>query len=164
MRAHPSAGLPFCGGPLHSADYERKPRGGPADLAEAFEVRLSLCCGRAGCRRRVLPPSVRFWGRRVYWAPVVLLVTALRTAQNPSITLERLKGLCGVWRSTVKRWQRYFRDIFPQSIGYRRLRGHMIEPISPERLPAALLARFSLTGGSGQAALIACLQMLARGP
>jgi hypothetical protein len=51
----------------------------------------------------VLPPSVLFWGRRVYWAPVMLLVTALRQGRNPDATLEKLKSFCGVWRSTIKR-------------------------------------------------------------
>jgi hypothetical protein len=71
----------------------------------------------------MLPPSVRFWARRVYWAPVVLLVSALRQGQNPDITLTRLKGLCGVWRTTVKRWQRYFKELFARSVNYRRLSG-----------------------------------------
>jgi hypothetical protein len=46
-------GCPTVGGPLHDAHYLRKPRGGPPDLCEALEVRFSLCCGRAGCRRDV---------------------------------------------------------------------------------------------------------------
>ena len=83
--------MPFCGGPLHYANYPRKPRGGPPDLDEVFEIRYSLCCGREGCRRRLLPPSVRFWGRRVYWAPVVLIITALRQGRNPDHTLEQLR-------------------------------------------------------------------------
>ena len=90
--------MPFCGSPLHDAHYQRKPRGGPHDLQEAFEVRFSLCCGRPGCRRRVLPPSVRFWDRRVYWAPVLLLVSALRQGQKPAVTMEHLKAFCHVWR------------------------------------------------------------------
>lgn len=60
---------PFAGGPLHYANYPRKPRGGHPDLPEAFQVRFSLCCSRPECRRRVLPPSVRFYERKVYWAP-----------------------------------------------------------------------------------------------
>ena len=156
--------MPFCGGPLHSAHYLRKPRGRPPELAEAFEFRFSLCCGQPGCRRRVLPPSVRFWGRRVYWAPVLLLVSALRQGRNPVFTLERLKGLCGVWRSTVNRWQRYFRDLFAQSIRYRRLSGHLISQIASDQLPAALLARFCQTCADPQTALVTCLQTLARGP
>ena len=156
--------MPFCGGPLNCAHYQRKPRGGPPDLAEAFEVRFSLCCGRSGCRRRVLPPSVRFWGRRVYWAPVLLLVSALRQRKNPVITLEHLKGLCGVWRSTVKRWQRYFRNIFAQSIGYRRLSGHLMPPIASGQLPGALLERFYTACDDPETALLTCLQALALGP
>ena len=64
--------MPYCEGPLHDANSWRKPRGGPPNLEKLFELRYSLCCGREGCRRRVMPPSVRFWGRRVYWAPVIL--------------------------------------------------------------------------------------------
>jgi hypothetical protein len=163
-RAYTSPALPFCGGPLHCAHYPRKPRGGPPDLEEAFEVRFSLCCGRPGCRRRVLPPSVRFWGRRVYWAPVLLLVSALRQGRNPTVTLEHLKALFRVWRSTIKRWQRYFRDIFAQSIEYRRLAGHLMPPIAPNQLPKALLERFYLSCAEPETALVTCLQTLALGP
>jgi hypothetical protein len=39
-------GCPWCGGPLHQANYHRKPRGGLLCLAgEAFSIRHSLCCG-----------------------------------------------------------------------------------------------------------------------
>lgn len=164
MRTDPCQRLPFCGGPLHCAHYQRKPRGGPPDLDEAFEIRFSLCCGREGCRRRILPPSVRFWQRRVYWAPVVLLVSALRQGQNPDITLERLKGLCGVWRSTVKRWQRYFLKLFPQTINYRRLSGHLMPPIGTDQLPRDLLSRFCQTFCDPVIALVKCLKTLALGP
>ena len=154
---------PFCGGPLHNAYYPRKPRGGPRELEEAFEVQFSLCCGRPGCRRRVLPPSVRFWDRRVYWAPVILLVSALRQGQNPVITLERLKALCGVWRSTIKRWEHYFRELFTQSIRYRRLSGRLLPPIDSD-LPSALLSRFDPAHCGPEAALANCLRALALGP
>jgi hypothetical protein len=164
MRAEPSAQMPYCGGPLHSAHYQRKPRGGPPDLCQAYEMRFSLCCGRAGCRRRILPPSVRFWARRVYWAPVILLVSALRQGQNPDITLERLKGLCGVWRSTVRRWQRYFLKLFPHTMNYRRLTGHLMPPISTDSLPGDLLIRFDHSFGNPETALIQCLRTLALGP
>ena len=155
--------MPFCGGPLHNAHYLRKPRGGPPDLEEAFEIRFSLCCRQPGCRRRVLPPSVRFWGRKVYWAPVVLLVSALRQGK-PVYTLEQLKALCGVWRSTVNRWQKYFRHVFAQSIGYRHLLGYMMPKARPGPLPAALLARFMQTISDPRTALVACLRALAMGP
>jgi hypothetical protein len=164
VRADPRLRLPYCGGPLHNAHYRRKPRGGPPDLYEAYEVRFSLCCGAPGCRRRILPPSVRFWHRRVYWAPVVLLVSALRQGKNPDITLERLKGLCGVWRSTVKRWLRYFKELFAHSVNYRRLSGHLMPPIGAEQLPRDLLSRFFKTYGDPVITLFQCLKILALGP
>jgi LPS sulfotransferase NodH len=111
----------------------------------------------------VLPPSVRFWGRKVYWAPVVLLVSALRQG-NPVYTFERLKALFGIWRSTVNRWQKYFRDIFAQTIGYRRLLGHLSPMPAAGPLPAALLARFTQAVADPKAALITCLTTLALGP
>ena len=107
---------------------------------------------------------MRFWGRRVYWAPVFLLVTALRQGRNPAVTLQRLKGLCGVWRCTIKRWLRYFQELFAQSPSYRRLSGHLVPPISPQQLPAALLLRFYRACGDARAALINCLKALALGP
>ncbi len=74
-------GCPYCGGPLHVANYERKPRGGSfAEAGEVFTLRHSLCCGRRGCRRRVLPPSLRFLGRRVYLEFAVLMASAFLQA------------------------------------------------------------------------------------
>ncbi len=59
-------GCPRCGGRLHRGDYARKPRGGLIALeAEGEARRISLCCDREGCRKRALPPSVRFLGRKV---------------------------------------------------------------------------------------------------
>jgi len=54
-----------CGGRLHSANYPRKPRGTPVQLPEHECLRLSFCCDRDGCRKRVTPPSVRFLGPKV---------------------------------------------------------------------------------------------------
>ena len=78
------------------------------------------------------------------------------------ITLERLKALCGVCRLTVKRWEHYFRELFTESIRYRRLSGRLLPPIDPEQLPSALLSRFAPDGSD--AALANCLRALALGP
>jgi len=136
----------------------------PPDLDEAFEVRLSLCCGRPGCRRRVLPPSVLFWGRRVYPAPVVLLVSALRQGRGAVPTMARLKALFGMWPSTLVRWRRYFQDLFVQSLPWRRLSGQLLPPLCPQQLPAGLIERFDHGRGQPELALAACLQALAPGP
>jgi len=95
-----AAGCRFCGGPLHRGDYDRKPRGGAvAVAAEAFTRRFSLCCGREGCRRRAMPPSVRFLGRRVAWGEMrssssdssarTVAEDAVARAQRISSTIER---------------------------------------------------------------------------
>lgn len=148
---------------MHFANYERKPRGGPPELQEAFAVRFSLCCGSEGCRRRTMPPSVRFWGRRVYWAPVVLLAIALRQGKNPAVTLERLKGLCRVWRSTVNRWRDYFLKIFPKEWNNHPLSGRIMLQAS-DWLLRDLLVGFSDRASTPEAALASCLQGLLHGP
>ena len=111
-----------------------------------------------------MPPSVRFWDRRVYWAPVILLVSALRQKCSPKTTFKKLKAFLGVWRTTVKSWQHYFQKHFPQSIQYRRLLGQLIPPIDTHQLPGALLDRFLKTFVKPEAALAGCLRTLAHGP
>ena len=99
-----AGGCRHCGGPLHQGNYERKPRGGQlAEAGEAFTLRHSLCCGREGCRKRALPPSLRFLGRRVYLEGVVLLASVRAMALN---TLRQAREATGVpfsapwWRSS----------------------------------------------------------------
>jgi len=46
--------------------YPRKPRGIPFVPEESYEYRLRFCCAEDGCRRRITPPSVRFFGRKVF--------------------------------------------------------------------------------------------------
>jgi hypothetical protein len=111
-----------------------------------------------------MPPSVRFWGRKVYWAPVVLLAAALRQNRPALVTLQRLKSLFGPWRSTVRRWQRYFLELFPNCTGYRRLSGRLMPPIANQCLPAALLARFCQNHNDPQSAIVSCLRALVHGP
>ena len=69
-----------CGGRLHAANYLRKPRGTVEQLPPPLCLRLSFCCDRDGCRKRVTPPSVRFLGRKVYLGAVVILISSLRQA------------------------------------------------------------------------------------
>ena len=93
----------------------------------------------------------------------MLLVSALRQWQ-PVVTLEWLKSRYGVWRSTINRWQQYFREIFPQSIDYRRLTGRLIPKMESNQLPGALLARFYQPCDNPEVAVVTCLTTLALGP
>ncbi len=155
--------MPSCAGPLHRAGYVRKPRGSPTDLPEAFAVRLSFCCGREGCRRRVLPPSVLFWGRRVYWGGVVLVLTALREGRVAGITVDRLRPQFGVTRLTLARWGRYFRACFPQTPTWRRLVGRLRPPGPAGAVVSDVLARFVRARGDPEQGLVACLAALGGG-
>jgi len=95
-----------CAGPLYAAHYARKPRGlGPDALkAGRYEVRLSLCCGREGCRARATPPSVRFLGRRVYAAVAVLVLSLCEALASlaASLAIEAAR-LSPAW-CTRRRW------------------------------------------------------------
>mgnify|MGYP001564497515 CR=1 FL=1 len=131
----------WCGGPLHQAHYQRKPRGAVVAAAgEAFSRRHSLCCGREGCRRRSLPPSVRFLGRRVYLEAVVLLASvALQVATS---TLRAVVVATGVPGRTLRRWGLWWRGAFPSSATWVKLRARFVPPPPEEtRLPQSLVER-----------------------
>lgn len=108
----------------------------------------------------MLPPSVLFWGRRVYWAPVFLVVTALRQGRDKGYTIAKLMALFGVTRQTLSRWLSYFREIFPCSQSWRRLSGRLMPPVAEDQLPRSLIERFVETRGDPELGLTACLQAL----
>ena len=72
-----------------------------AMAGEEFRVRHSLCCGRRGCRRRVLPPSFRLLGRRVYLGLVVIVASVFAQLAT---SLPRAATDTGVPRRTLRRW------------------------------------------------------------
>ena len=135
------AGCPTCGGPLHVANYPRKPRGG-LDLPDAdAELRFSFCCGRDGCRRRSTPSSVRFLGRFVHFSVVVTLASALTQGLSGRRLgiLRRELGLC---RRTLERWLRWWREGVPRTDWWQRMRAKLACPVDVAGLPATLLERF----------------------
>jgi hypothetical protein len=130
-----------CGGRLHCANYPRKPRGGGDDLPERYGYRLSFCCDRDGCRKRVTPPSVRFLGRKVYLAAVVILVAAMRQGPSPRRVRE-LSRLFGVDRHTIARWRGFWGEHFPQTPFWKAARGRLMPAVEIVALPFALLKAF----------------------
>jgi hypothetical protein len=103
-----------CGGGLHGANYPRKPRGLSIELPETQRLRLSFCCDRDGCRKRLTPPSVRFLGPKVYLGAIVVLISAMRQGPSPRRVRE-LAQLFGADRRTIARWLVFWRDHFPQT-------------------------------------------------
>ena len=58
--------------------------GAPPSSFPSYQcLRLSFCCDRDGCRKRVTPPSVRFLGRKVYLGAIVILISAMRQGPSP---------------------------------------------------------------------------------
>jgi hypothetical protein len=145
-----------CGSALHTSDFKRKPRGGPAELGEEADVRFSLCCSEDGCRTRQTPPSVRFLGRKVYLGAVVVLVSAMRHGATPT-RMRTLREHLGVSRRSVERWRRWWRETFAESPFWRAAAAAFMPPAGPGRLPLSLLERFA---GDDEARLVALLRFL----
>lgn len=154
-------GCQHCGGHLHAAYYGRAGRGGPPGLSDDLRVRFSLCCGAEGCRKRHLPGSCLFFGRRWYWGVIVLIVSVLQQRTLAGVCVERLHLEFGVSRATVGRWLRYFRHIFPQSLVWQRARGLVAAEVRNDQLPRSLLDHLE-TQGSGAEALARALRLLSR--
>jgi hypothetical protein len=130
-----------CGGRLHSANYLRKPRGTPGQLPEQECLRLSFCCDRDGCRKRVTPPSVRFLGRKVYFGAIVILISAMRQGPSPRRVRE-LSTRFGADESTITRWQTFWREHFPQTPFWKVARAGFITLGEIVCLPYSLLDTF----------------------
>jgi len=129
-----TAGCLHCSGPLHIADFPRKPRGCPAAVIEEYSWRLSFTCGR--CDSRATPPSVRFLGRRVYVAAVLMLSSPPDGASG-----RELQHLLGISRRTVLRWRQWWTQEFIRTRLWVSLRSQLMAPIAPAQLPRALLDR-----------------------
>ena len=130
-----------CGGRLHCANYLRKPRGTPLQLPEPQRLRLSFCCDRDGCRKRVTPPSVRFLGPKVYLGVFVILISAMRQGPTPRRVRE-LSLRFGADRRTIARWQVLWREHFPQTPFWKLARARLTPVLEIVTLPYSLLDAF----------------------
>jgi hypothetical protein len=127
-----------CGGALHRSDYERKVRGVEV---EGKVWRHSFCCAVKGCRRRLTPGSVRFFGRKVYAGFMVVLLTAL----SHGLTAARVQILCeqlGVDRRMLERWRRWWLEHFVEHPQWRVARAQLLPPVDAAALPGSLWERF----------------------
>lgn len=128
----------FCGGPLHRSDYLRKPRGGLiAGGGEEFARRFSLCCGREGCRRRAMPPSVRFLGRRVYLGAAVIVASVIALSMDGAAVVRRATGIAA---RTTRRWLRWWRGPFTTTGVFVELAARLPATTSRSALPQSVLA------------------------
>ena len=154
---------PFCGGTLHYANYFRKPRGEPDGVDEKCFIRFSLCCGNEGCRHRVMPPSCRFMGRKVYWYIVILVIVSDWQNKVRKINVFRLSKLFGISRNTIVRWIEFFKNIFPFSSQWQKLRGQASAFISNHDLPSNLVNYFVSIKSCVKVGIISWLKFLSQG-
>ena len=126
-----------CDGRLHCANYPRKPRGCLPEFRSSFDHRFSFCCST--CRKRTTATSVRFLGRRVYLALMVVLSSSRHAGSNSAAPL--LTSLAIPLR-TLERWRAWWRDEFKQTTLWLSARGAFMPPLDAEQLPADLLERF----------------------
>lgn len=149
-----AAGCSFCGGKLHRADYARKPRGGPE-----WDRRFSLCCAAEGCRRRRTPPSVRFFGRRVYVGLIVVLVSAMRHGLKAE-RVQCIREQLGIDRRTLERWRQWWLSTFVQSLFWKAAKGQLMPPLDETALPWSLARAFGLECAEGLRRLLEFLAPL----
>jgi hypothetical protein len=127
-----------CGGKLHRADYERKPRGGPG-----WDKRDSFCCDQEGCRRRETPMSVRFLGRRIYAGFVVVLVSAMVHGLKPE-RVQRIREVLEIDRRTLERWREWWDTKFVESSFWKSARARFMPLLCEKTLPWSLGLRFEI--------------------
>jgi hypothetical protein len=152
---HRKQGCRACGGKLHSARYPRKPRG--SQLPEAHvTTRQSFCCATQGCRRRMTPPSARFLGRKVFFGAAVVLACVLRQGVT-AWRYVKLRELFGVSGSTVRRWRRWWLEVFAEGSFWRTVCSRLVPRVNVSKLPLSLLERF---GPEGRETLVRLLRFI----
>jgi hypothetical protein len=131
-------GCRYCAGPLHVADFPRKPRGCPATVVREYSSRFSFTCGR--CEQRSTSPSVRFLSRRVYVAVVLMLASPPRGS-----AVRTLGDRLNIPPRTILRWRKWWTEDFRRTPFWRAARSRFMPPIAVEQLPASLLERFDVS-------------------
>ncbi len=154
---------PHCQGPLYYANYFRKPRGEPEGLPEEYFLQFSLCCGKEGCRKRLIPPTCRFLGRKVYWYAAILTIVSDWQNKIQNMTISELAGKIGISRNTLKRWIYFFKNTFPVSFQWRKIRGRVSTIVKNAHLPGSLINFYLQQQSNIEKALISCLNFLSQG-
>jgi len=129
-------GCRHCGAALHVADFPRKPRGCPVAVVEQFSWRFSFTCSR--CELRATSVSVRFLGRRVYVAVVLMLLSPPQGAATRQVC-----NHLSVPIRTLQRWRRWWTEEFLRTPFWQATRSRFMPPVLTEQLPASVLARFA---------------------
>jgi len=136
-------GCPHCGEKLNNSDYPRSPFGVATPFRDYYQIRRSLCCAK--CRKRTTPPSVRFFGRRWYCAPIFLLISALigKPTGRRFAAIQRHLGLPNFSKKTWDRWRLWWHEYFPLHPFWKKMKGLIPIDALQGPLPVSVLAIFS---------------------
>ncbi len=104
--------------------------------------RFSFCCAVDGCRKRTMPPSLHFLGRKVYLATVVTLISAMLHGTTPA-RLTRLSIVPGIDRRTLARWRAWWLSAFTDGAFALVAKASFMPAVDIASLPASLLERFA---------------------
>ena len=138
-----SKGCGHCSRPLDAAPYPRKPRGGPPELKEDVLLRFSFCCREDGCRRRLTPPSTRFFGASVYFSAVMILVGAMMGDMSTA-SYAKLSETYGIDRRTLRRWRVLFTTIIQLRPGWKLIAARFMPPLDVSNYLLSMLSRFAV--------------------
>jgi hypothetical protein len=87
------------------------------------------------------PPSVRFLGRKVYLAAIVIVVSAMRQGPTPRRVRELSKRF-GADENTIIRWQTFWREHFPRTPFWKVARARFVTLGEIVALPYSLVDVF----------------------
>lgn len=134
-------GCPYCGGFLDQAAYPRSPLGMPIEFRELYEQRMSFCCRE--CRKRTTSASVRFFGRRWFPAPILVLISALMLGINER-RQKQIQAYFGILvsTSTWKRWRKWWKESFEETSFWRNFRSFIPPPQREGPFPGVFLEVF----------------------
>ena len=99
--------------------------------------------------------SVRFLGRRVYLALIVVLASARHDKPTPAVA--RASALLNVPALTLLRWRQWWVEQFPLTPLWQAACARFMPPVPTELFPASLLERFI---GDAEEALMRLLVFL----
>lgn len=107
----------ICNSKLHVANYDRKPKGTLSENRD-FTKRFSFCCSnkKNGCRKRINPPSFRYFLRFHYLSIFFIVIGAVIVAKKESINFISKKYKVPKW--TLLRWRIFWTEKFIYSKRY----------------------------------------------
>lgn len=104
-----------------------------------FGRRFSYCCGH--CRARATPESLRYLGRKVYVAAVVLLLPASGHRLPPNVVAALRKAM-GPSVRTFRRWLAWWTETFTRTPFWKVARARLMPLLDEAVLPTSLVEYF----------------------